>query len=493
MRRIIYLLVITVSLSSSLHAADDPLEKGMQLYKKHRFGEAADVLRPALSGIKPNKRGSAYLGLGMIYLKNAELHRELYRASLSVNLDYLKGLSSVKGKARSRFVNLYLGETLLEKGGPKRAASYLRKFIGEKRVNAESKAVAKVSLGLCYYRLGDKQKAMDLWTHIKKKTPKVLSELAAAYAAVGLKKKNPVAMCDKLVGSAKKSGKKPSIRTIKNIIAVYAETGDIDKGLDMIRDAGLENFSYEEVPARNKAIRFYDISLLNSLSKLYGKASLTYLQKAAEDAGVMNVAHYFLGQSHALLGNIDESNKSIETVISHKRIPREYRNTAAVMQAANLYRKGKKAEAKERLNTLSNKLAAPDLAAGIIFACGELGIECNEIVSKASAISEKGAGKKMSRLNFALGKYHLREKRYEKAVSYMEAGRDKSNKNRIAYNDPLMLVNLAEAYYRTKKFSEALEIYFEMSKHFPAIRQIQAALQGIYSMEQKSAGDVKIF
>ena len=27
----------------------------------------------------------------------------------------------------------------------------------------------------------------------------------------------------------------------------------------------------------------------------------------------------------------------------------------------------------------------------------------------------------------------------------------------------------------------------------PAIRQIQVALQGVYSMEQKSAGDVKIF
>jgi hypothetical protein len=56
-----------------------------------------------------------------------------------------------------------------------------------------------------------------------------------------------------------------------------------------------------------------------------------------------------------------------------------------------------------------------------------------------------------------------------------------------------MLVNLAEAYYRTKKFSESLEIYFEMSKRFPVVRQIQEALQGVYSIEHKSAGDVKIF
>jgi hypothetical protein len=32
-----------------------------------------------------------------------------------------------------------------------------------------------------------------------------------------------------------------------------------------------------------------------------------------------------------------------------------------------------------------------------------------------------------------------------------------------------------------------------MSKQFPEVRQIQEAMQGIYSMEHKSAGDVKIF
>jgi len=56
-----------------------------------------------------------------------------------------------------------------------------------------------------------------------------------------------------------------------------------------------------------------------------------------------------------------------------------------------------------------------------------------------------------------------------------------------------MLVDLAGLYYRSKKFSEALEIYFEMSKQFPQVRQIQESIQGVYAMEQKSAGDVKLF
>jgi hypothetical protein len=52
---------------------------------------------------------------------------------------------------------------------------------------------------------------------------------------------------------------------------------------------------------------------------------------------------------------------------------------------------------------------------------------------------------------------------------------------------------LAEAYYRNKKFSENLEIYFEIGKQYPVVRQIQEAMQGIYSMEQQSAGEVKIY
>ena len=119
-------------------------------------------------------------------------------------------------------------------------------------------------------------------------------------------------------------------------------------------------------------------------------------------------------------------------------------------------------------------------------------VECPKALQKATAFAEAGESKKLSLLNIAIGKYHLSRLDEVRAVSYLEAGRDKSNKNKIESNDPTMLVSLADAYYRTKKFSEALEIYFEMSKHFPEVRQIQEAMQGVYAVEHKSAGDVKI-
>jgi len=102
-------------------------------------------------------------------------------------------------------------------------------------------------------------------------------------------------------------------------------------------------------------------------------------------------------------------------------------------------------------------------------------------------------GERYQRLNFALGSYYLRKKDYARAISYMEAGADKSNKNRSKPMTRKMLAGLAEAYYRTKKFSEGLEIFFEMSKEFPVVRQIQESeCRASYSWQQRSAGDVKI-
>jgi pentatricopeptide repeat protein len=134
----------------------------------------------------------------------------------------------------------------------------------------------------------------------------------------------------------------------------------------------------------------------------------------------------------------------------------------------------------------------PDVLAEILFACGRLRIDCPKTAHQGAAAVEAGEGRTFSNLNIAMGRYYLAKLDSARAVSYLEAGRDKSGKNKIESNDLAMLVGLADAYFRTKKFSEALEIYFEMSKQFPVVRQIQEAMQGVYAMEHKSAGDVKI-
>jgi tetratricopeptide (TPR) repeat protein len=452
------------------------------------------VLREEGGSVEQGKKGAADLALGMIYLKNAALHRDLYQAALATSQDYLKKLSAAQGKDRSRFVDLYFGQALIEAGKFHDAAIYLRRFSQGNGVDPRYRAISKVNLGLGYYQNSGSKKAIELWGGIDTSDPEVKAEMAAAFSKAGLVDKNPFLIAEGILGDMKRSGKPLSLRMVKNLVAVYARgSGLTEKGLDLLKLTDLKAFSYREALGKSKVIHFYDLSLLNDMATLYGQASLAYLEKATADPKVKDAAEFYLGQACGLFGSIEQSSKVIASFVSTSGMPTSYRDRMKVWQGANLYVKNRPIDAAAIWDELVQKKPDdPDLIAEILLACNRIRTEYPKALHKALAMVEAGEGKRFSMLNAAIGKYYLGRSDYTKAISYLEAGRDKSNKNKIESNDPVLLVSLAEAYYRAKKFSESLEIYFEMSKQFPEVRQIQEAVQGVYAMEHKSAGDVKI-
>ena len=495
MGRTINIMLAVMVTASSAYAADDAVTRAMKLLEKRHYEEAAGVLRgdPALSD--PAKQGTANLALGMAYFKNAVLHRELYQASLSASQDYLKKLSAAQGRDRSRFVDLFLGDLLVEIGKPGIAASSFEKLIATEGVDPRYQAIAKVGLGLSHHLSNDAAKATALWAAIDTADPEVKAELAAAYSRAGILDKSPLGMVDESLAASKKSGKPVSMRMLKNAVAVYARsTGLTEKGLDLLKRSDLKSFSFRETLGKSKVINFYDLSLLGDMATLYGQASLSYLGKAVGDAKTKDAAEYYLGQAHALFGSLDQSGKVTASFIAASKMPASYKDRVRVWQGANAYQKNRDvASAMGIWDELSRKQPEdPDVLAEILSACGRLKVECPKIVQKGASAVDAGDSKKTAPLNVAMGRYYLGKLDNARAVAYLEAGRDKSNKNKIEANEPVTLVNLAEAYFRTKKFSEALEIYFEMSKQFPEVRQLQEAMQGVYAMEHKSAGDVKI-
>jgi len=484
---------MVVLMAAPAYPAHDPVKRAMELYRMHRYEDAAAVLRSSMASVEEGRKSIAHLSLGLVYLKNAELYRDLHRTSVSVHLDYLERLAAFRGEARSRLVDLYLGEALLEGGRLGEATRAFERWIPDKSGREKEREIARVELGLCYHLFGDEEKAKALWKSVNQNDPELLSELAAAYSKTGLADEDSPAMCDRALAVARQSGKGMPIRVIKNALGVYARAGLIEKGLDLLGLVDLKAVSSEEVLGENKVLRFYDLALLDNLAQVYGKASIEYLTKATKGEGSRNAASYYLGEAYAIFGSIDRSAEATSSFLSSDGTPQQFKAKAKARQAALLYLQGRKTEAMDRWNELLQQGSnSPDLLADILSACGRLGVECSEIVSKAAALAEAREGKGFSGVNVALGRYYLGKKDYGKTIAYMEAGRNKGNKNRIEYNDPLMLINLAEAYYRTMQFSEALEIYFAMSTQFPAVRQIQVAMQGVYSMEQKSAGDARI-
>lgn len=495
MKKILIMTAVLLLLNPVWTSAN-PVKKGMDALKKNHYEEAAGFFAAALPSAGKTQDGLYNLNFGIALAESAKLYRELYGLSLRLHADYLKRIASVSGRDRSRYARLYLGKTLLEAGRPKEAAAAFNKFISEKNVGQRHRLIAKAGLGLAYYRLGMKSKALAVWGQIKSSDPEVLAELAYAYNSAGGKGKDAVALADRALKLVKESKKKPSMLITSNLIGVYAGAGLVEKGFELLRVSGgsnLNDYSYEETIGKNKVIRFYDTRLLANLADFYGVAAVKFLKNASADAKLEGVAGFYLAETYAVLNDSAASARALEGAISSGRLPPQLKYKADVIVAENLYRKGRKDEALGRIRGFSRGNPSIELLAETLLTCAKVGEACKETVSKAEALAGASPGsKKFAALNQALGRYFLQKSDYIKAVKYMEDGRDKSNKNKIEYNDPKILAAISEAYYDTKQFSEALEIFFEMNKHFPAVRQIQVVLQGIYSMEQKSAGDVKI-
>lgn len=490
--RLFFLLgAFLLALNGVVHGAEDPVAVGMKLYEKRHYEEALIVLLQGKPAAKATG-GSVNLALGMTYLQNAGLHRELHQISRVVYHDYLKRLTSEAGG--SQIDDLFLAEVLLDSGKPAEAAVLLERVLAAAKLPVTYLTIAKAELGLCAHFQNNPNKAKQLLEGISSSDPEVMAALASILSRTGMVNRDPLSMADKAVTTAKTNRRALPMRMVKDVLTVYGVFNQTDKGLDFIRSVDLKSFSYEEKLGKDKIIYFYDVALLDGLTRLYGQAAIASLTKAATDPKLKEIAEYYLGAAHFQFGSLEQASRFTTASMAAAKLPQLYRNRAAVLAAAISYQQGKKVEAIKAWEELIQKQPeSADLLAETVEACAVLRAESPSIVQRATTSAERGEGKKFFAVNAALGKYYLDRKDYAKAATFMEAGRDKGNKNKIEANDPELLVNLAEAYYQTKKYSEAQEIFFEMGKQFPQVRQIQDALQGIYSREQKSAGDVRIF
>lgn len=485
-------LIVTSTQTMSAAAEADVTGQALKLYEKHRYADAARVLQPDVSTAEAGARSSASLALGMIYLASGKLYRELQQTAIVIEQDYLTKLSRQKSGVPSRYVDYYLGLVLLEADKPKEAAVYLRKFA--LAANAEMKSFAGIGLGVAYSRQKQEQKAKQEWARVDASKPEIKAALAAVYALTGAQEQKAVVMADAAANDAKLQHLKPDSRMLGHLLRAYSLGGAPVKAQALLNINEYKDVSYVEEINHSKTISFYDVSVLGDVAQTHLQMAQLYLEQAAHDPKLSGAASFYLADAYLQLGSAAKSLKAAAVFFAQAKVPAQLNDIALVNQASANSLAGKTAEANAAWLSMADKAGENyALLAEIMQSCAKYATDCSKIQQLVLLVLDKGEGKKMFSLSAALGKYYFRLKDYAKAELYMEAGRDKAHKNKIEENDPLMLVTLAEVYYRNKKFSENLEIYFELSKHYPAVRQIQEAMQGIYSMEQQSAGDVKIF
>jgi tetratricopeptide (TPR) repeat protein len=484
-------LAVGLGVSAPVCGADDPVNAAMKLYEKRRYEQATRVLEDALARLDAERRAQAQLVLGMIYLRNADLHEALARTAAAAELDYLDKLLKTSTEGRSRYARLYLAEALLARGNASEAGRHFEQVRVDSAVESRYRAIASIGLGSVLWAQRNPERARSLWAGEGGAGEITLARAAAQGRARVMDAKSLRRVADD-TGRAREL----SPRARRYLIEVYLAAGAPDKALAVARATDLGMASYVErfKAARGTAknINFYDLALLTDLAQLYRELARRQLEQAAADARMKPSAEYYLAEALNGLGSNDEALAFVRAFLARPQAPALYRERARARQALIAHRQGRGAEAESTWTAMAEQSSDPEVLADIVLGCADAQAQCGKVLARVSQVTEAGDGRRYQRLNFALGSFYLRKKDYARAIAYMEAGRDKSNKNKIEANDPEMLAGLAEAYYRTKKFSEGLEIFFEMSQEFPVVRQIQEAVQGVYSMEQRSAGDVRI-
>ena len=424
-------------------AADDAVARATRLYEQRHYRDAARMLETALPALDSARQAPASLTLGIIYLGSAELHRELARSARPIQLAYLKALAATRGPGASRLANLYLGQTLLESGRPTEAMKALERVASDGGIEPVVRAQARAYAGLAHFMQKDGATARAIW---------------------------------------------------KSLDVRDAQVKATPKALALVEQTDLKAPMATEVLGPAKTINFYDPALLGELAALYRHASRVALERAAADARLKGTAEYYLGAAFLESGDAERALQATRAFLAVPGAPPAYRNRARVREATARSLLARRADdGSVWAEVAPDTVADPELLADIVAACVRYRLQCAAIEPRAVRAAEAGERRKMAALNFALGTYHLRKGDVPRAVAYLESARDKTNKNRIEANDPLLLVTLAEAYYQSTQFSESLEIYFEMSRQFPVVRGLQETLQGVYAMTHKSAGDVKIF
>ena len=479
MRRIRLILILLCTVPGAVLAAGGSLKQATQLLDRNYYESAAAMLRAGVSG--GDSASVAFL-LGRAYLRNAQLQHALHRSSLVTGNRYLRKLATQTGRDRSRYAALYYGETLLESGSKQAGIEQLQKFAAQAGIAIAHRQIAEVRLAAA--RGGALPAAQGLALEAR-------TELAAALSRKAAKQPEPVALLDQTLAELRGSGGALPVRAVTNAVAVYTRTGQYDKALALLGSEDLGRPSYQETLGKSKTLRFYDAALLGNLAALYQAAGEQQMEQARSDARLKAVVAYFLADAWLAQGRADKAGAQLA---GGGELPPAYRERVAMMQAAVEVRGNQGQKGNAAFTALSAKHGQdPVLLGELLMLCVQAKAKCGYVPNAAEMLAATGQGERFRGLHRAIGMQHAGAGRHDRALQYLETARDKSNKNRIDTNDPLLLVQLADLYLATKSFSENLEIYFELSKEFPAVRQLQELGQGIYSMEYRSAGDVKIF
>ncbi len=477
-RRVAWLLALieACSLLTARAAVKPGLEGAQELFRQNRWEQARRHLRSQWASIPEKDRPAATFLIGRSLVREAEFYRAARSFGDEVGLAYLGELAAAPASRSVVWIPLFKGLYQVDADRNLEGARTLA-AVSQSALPAPWKATARLRRAVALHRLGRIPEAAAL---LKEASPEARF---AALLASG--KAEPPA--------ASGTGPREKLLTA----AVLFRAGRAGEAEALVSETNLDLPDVEDKSAPKKLLRFHDPVLTSAWERICWERAVVALRPlAAGGAGAeASLAAYYAGLSLFSLGVPDEAAKLLKGANGSALGP-QLQPSARVLLAACAWQSRPPAAA-ELASLWEASQGQPDAV-----------LLWDELRRSSFAKLEPFGTKLEARLRDLLsasaerpggalvGRWGLSRLRHgEEASALLNAlseHRDKSNKNKLEWNDPLLLLALSAADYRGNQYAQALETLFELSKTFPGLRPLQWNLQGIYAARQKAGGEARI-
>jgi hypothetical protein len=463
-----------VLVSVTAAAAVKPgLEGAQDLFRQNRWEDARAHLRTQWGTLLEKDRPAASFLIGRSLVREAEFHRALRRFGADVGVAYLDELT--QGKTKSAWIPLFRGLYGVDAEKDAEAERALL-AVGTGTLPAEWKTSARLRRALALARLG------------RPATP------AAAKDA------SPEArLCALLAGGSAEAPVVPKDDRRGRVLAaaVLFRLGRAAEAEAALSPLNLDLPDVEDTTDPKKLLRFHDPLLAHAWERIAWERAVVALQPlATTGAGTeKSLAAHYLGVSLFFLGATRDAGPFLTESVRAAPAP-ELQAVARLLAAASSWKV--RVPAAAELRTLWDGTQTH----------AEAVLAWDEVRRRDLATLEPFATQLDGRLRALLppatdrpagalvGRWGLAQSRRggdsAALVTTLSEYRDKSNKNKLEWNDPLLLLALAAANYRNQEYAQALETLFELSKTIPGLRSVQWNMQGVYAARQKSGGEARI-
>jgi hypothetical protein len=438
-------LAVVFAVSSVVWSEESALDRGRRLFRENRWEEAREAVRGELERLAPGEREQARLLIGLSHVKEAELYGSLSVFATEVGLAYLRELAQSEENRDNKWLPLFTGIYQLSAGDDREAEKSLAAVLSA-RLPHEWLRKARVRLA------------------VARSTPPVESDASpeARYYAALL------------------SGSRPDREVLEALVSVNLDAPDVEdttdpekllRFFDPIRLAALERRAWERATEELSPLAAEGNGMAHKLARLYAGVCLFTLGETTEAAELLaRIDVRALGpvfhRRARLLAAAAAWRERPPTVAELDEL---WQTTQAYADAVLLW---KEVERPELSNVEPFVSKLPERLASLPHVWGE---HPDQTTIGRWGLTALLSGVDSSEVLGTLSRY-----------------RNHANKNKIEFNDPLLLVALSRANYEKNDYAQALETLFELSKTFPGLRGLQWNLQGVYAARQKAGGDARI-